>query len=224
MMMMRRRAGQGLAAGTALSIAATAWGGSHLWDFSEVFSNADGTVQFIELHETNGANGEIYLAGKSIYSESTGQVFTFPSNLQGPTGNKYLLLATEAFAALPGAPTPDFIIPDGFFDADGDSLTYHVYDTYTFGAVPTDCVMSMNRGVGVEMNSPTNYGDEIGFVDCADVACPADLTGDDFVDAADLAGLLAAWGECARCPADLDGSGGVDAADLAALLAAWGEC
>ncbi len=52
--------------------------------------------------------------------------------------------------------------------------------------------------------------------------CPADLDGDGAVGAADLAELLAAWGQGG--PADFDGSGGVDAADLAVLLAAWGAC
>lgn len=54
-------------------------------------------------------------------------------------------------------------------------------------------------------------------------ACPADLDGNGTVDAADLAGLLAAWGSSGS-PADLDGNGTVDAADLAALLGAWGNC
>ncbi len=55
--------------------------------------------------------------------------------------------------------------------------------------------------------------------------CPGDLNGDDFVDAGDLATLLAAWGDCApACPEDLDASGAVDAGDLATLLAGWGAC
>jgi hypothetical protein len=41
------------------------------------------------------------------------------------------------------------------------------------------------------------------------------------VDAADLAQLLAAWGECDGCAEDLNGDGAVDAADLAVLLGAW---
>lgn len=59
-------------------------------------------------------------------------------------------------------------------------------------------------------------------------ACRADLTCDGTVDGADLAGLLAAWGN--HVPpnldmgADLDGDGLVDGADLAVLLAAWGTC
>ncbi len=54
--------------------------------------------------------------------------------------------------------------------------------------------------------------------------CLPDLTGDGAVDAADLAGLLGAWGTGPGHAADLDGSGAVDAADLAILLGAWGDC
>ncbi|MEC9372516.1 MAG: integrin alpha, partial [Planctomycetota bacterium] len=53
--------------------------------------------------------------------------------------------------------------------------------------------------------------------------CPADLTGDGLVNAADLAALLGAWGETNN-PADIDMSGAVNAADLGALLGAWGPC
>lgn len=50
----------------------------------------------------------------------------------------------------------------------------------------------------------------------------ADLTDDDWVDAADLGHVLGTWGVCGVCcAADLDGSGEVDAADLAMLLDAW---
>jgi len=53
-------------------------------------------------------------------------------------------------------------------------------------------------------------------------ACPADVSGDGRVDAADLAVLVAGWGAAGL--GDLDGSGAIDAADLAALIATWGPC
>lgn len=58
------------------------------------------------------------------------------------------------------------------------------------------------------------------------VACPADLSGDGAVDAADLAILLGAWGTKGEAAgsADLNGDGLVDGADLAALLGGWGPC
>lgn len=51
--------------------------------------------------------------------------------------------------------------------------------------------------------------------------CIADLNGDGFVDGADLATLLANWGNPEM---SLDGDGDVDGADLALLLAQWGDC
>ena len=53
-------------------------------------------------------------------------------------------------------------------------------------------------------------------------ACPADLDGDGFVGAPDLANLLGAWGGPGA--ADLDGDGTVGPQDLAAMLGAWGAC
>ena len=51
---------------------------------------------------------------------------------------------------------------------------------------------------------------------------PADIDGDGFVGAADLAALLGAWGSCVDCAADLDDDGVVGPADLALMLSAWG--
>ena len=54
-------------------------------------------------------------------------------------------------------------------------------------------------------------------------ACPADLNGDGFVDAADMGAMLALWGE-AESAADLNEDGAVDAQDLGLLLVEWGPC
>jgi hypothetical protein len=53
--------------------------------------------------------------------------------------------------------------------------------------------------------------------------CPADRDGNRRVDGADLAVVLAAWGELGSSQ-DLTGDGVVDGPDLAFLLAAWGSC
>ncbi len=51
--------------------------------------------------------------------------------------------------------------------------------------------------------------------------CPADLTSDGTVNAADLSGVLSGWGTTSG---DITGDGLTDATDLAALLGAWGAC
>ena len=146
----------------------TTMAGSHLWRFNEVFSDASGKIQFVELKESAGASSETLLINKWVESDTTGQQFIFPENLVPPTSNKYLLLATAAFADLPGAPTPAYIVPDGFFSLGGDTLSYWTYPaatmTWLAGEVPTDGILSLNIDGSTSANSPTNYAGETGFV------------------------------------------------------------
>lgn len=110
---------------------------SHLWRISEIYSSADGTIQFIELHECCNSPSEVFLFGKKMHSVQTNNLYSIPINLTGSTLNKYLLFATPAFAALPGAPTPDFIIPSNFFAQSGDTIEWEPnlnYDEFTFSA------------------------------------------------------------------------------------------
>ena len=207
-----------------------AMAGSHSWRINEIFSNADGTIQFIEMKECCGFDNEIGLANKWIRSKTTKNMFIFPANLVPPTGDRYLLLGTAAYAALPGAPAPDYIIPASFFAIDGDSIEYWLYTpaTMTFGPgeLPTDCINSLHDG-GVDRNfpgpnSPTNYADESGAINAC--PCPGDLDAHGNVGASDLLALLASWGPCKGCDADFDGNGDVGASDLLTLLANWGPC
>src|SRR5262245_52093765 len=99
-----------------LTLPQPAFAKSHLWKFTEVFSNADGSVQFIEMFVFDPAGtAEVQLAGFPLTSSSS--TFVFPHNLPNQnTFHTWILLATPAFASLPGAPTPDYIIPAQFFD------------------------------------------------------------------------------------------------------------
>lgn len=95
----------------------------------------------------------------------------------GSTAQGYLLLGTAGFAALPGAPTPDHIIPDGFFDTDEDTLLYWTYGTgdllFTSGELPLDGITSLHRSGATSRNSPTNFADEQGWVDARASSVPA---------------------------------------------------
>jgi len=92
------------AAAGSMLITQSALAGAHTWRFTEVFSDASGCIQFIEIHCSSGSS-EVFLGGLQITSQSTGHSFTFPANLVPPTTDKYILLATPGFAALAGAPT-----------------------------------------------------------------------------------------------------------------------
>lgn len=196
-------------AGVFAALATLAYGGAHTWDVVEVFSNADGTIQFVELREMNNTANESGLNGLQVTSQATGNAFTFPGNLVRPTSNKRILLATAGFAALPCAPTPDHIIPSNFFAIAGDTVRYHIYDTWVFGAVPTDGTNSLNRVGGSAPNTPTNYAGGTGSVNAAVVAGDFDNDGDfDLVDYDQHADCLAG-ADAAPDPQN----GGVDAQD-----------
>jgi hypothetical protein len=151
-----------------------AFSGVHLWRVKEVFSNADGTIQFIELATCCGSTGEIFTQSKVISSNAHN--FPLPSNLTGSTLNKHILLATSGFAALPGAPTPDHIIPNNFFSTTADVISFDIYDTLVFsaGQLPTNGLSSLNKDPNDDTdttftatNSPTNFGDTSGSVNAS---------------------------------------------------------
>jgi hypothetical protein len=183
---------------------------SHLWKFTEVFSNADGSVQFIEMFVFDPAGtAEIQLAGFPLTSNEN--TFIFPNNLPNQnTFHTWILIATPAFAALPGAPAPDYVIPAGFFDPQGDELRYRTaLDILPLppGAVPTDGLTSYLRNGSTAPNSPTNFAGVEGSVD---VSQPCDDTldndGDGYTDYPDDPGCasLTFPRESAQCQDGID--------------------
>jgi hypothetical protein len=166
------------------------------WHFSEFFSNADGSVQFIELECDDGLENEVFANEARLHSEATGNSLWLTQNLSGSTLNKKLLLATEGFDALPGAVPRDFQtipLPAGFFNPAGDTITlYHhmVIDSRTIVAsnpVPTDSVLSRIYPENVNAtNSPTNFAGQTGSVLLlASGELPGDYNDDGVVGAAD---------------------------------------
>ena len=136
----------------------------HLWGFNEVFSDSTGKIQFIEFKDTL-ENGEEFLSGQ-VLSSGQGSI-TFSKNLPSDqTLNKTFIVATNAFADLPGAPQPDYTIPENFFNPSGDSFNYAGVATFTFGPgeLPTDGESSLNADRTTSVNSPTNFEGETGSV------------------------------------------------------------
>jgi len=107
----------------------------HAFAFTEFYSNASGTIQFIELVNTGGTGEHFWdnTIFQVTHEGSESHTFTVPSNLAAPTANgDRVLLATQGFANL-GIVTPDFIIPDNFlslgngnvyFNGSGVNATY----------------------------------------------------------------------------------------------------
>lgn len=151
------------------SLASTATAGIHTWDVVEVFSNADGTIQYIELFDFGLSGGEVGVGNGSL--SSTLQSHSWSNGaVTGPTNGKSYLIATAGFAALPGAPVPDVIIPAGkvpFFDVSGDTVTFQSGDSFAFGPVPTNGTDSLDESTGVGPNTPKNYAGVQGSVNAA---------------------------------------------------------
>jgi serralysin len=151
----------------------------HLYDIDEIFSSADGTVQFIELSVDNHS-GENLLAGHTITVTENGvtHTFTFPTDLpSSATANTHFLIATQGFVNLGTGVTPNYIIPSGFLFTDGGNVTvnYAGVDSVTYGGdLPLDGSDSLNFTAGfiqtqgrsgtVGVASPTNFAGATGTV------------------------------------------------------------
>ncbi len=149
-----------------LLAASTSTAGVHTWDVREVFSNHDGTIQYVELFDA-GAGGTETGVGNGTLTSSLNTFNWANGPVTPPTNGKSYLIATAAFAALPGAPTPDVIIPATdvpFFDPAGDTISFGAIDSLVFGAVPINGTDSFDEISGVGPNSPKNYAGVQGSV------------------------------------------------------------
>ncbi len=127
----------------------------HLVHINEVYSNADRSVQFIELEAFAG--GQIFFSGQTITaSGSVTNSFTFDHNLANGAAGAKILIATAGYAALSGVPVADFIVPNGFISAGNVTINFVGVDTLTIPMLPTDGTLSVDRNLATAVNSPTN--------------------------------------------------------------------
>ncbi|HEV3137736.1 MAG TPA: dockerin type I domain-containing protein, partial [Pirellulales bacterium] len=177
------------------------WANFHFWKIDQIYSNASGTVQFVELGDTS--NGETVVGGKTLTS-SSGQTFTFPSDLPAgtATAGHHMLLATPGYNALNGATKADFTLPAHFLNTSGDTLNYASgFDSVSFGdsqlpMLPVDNLHSLNRSAPSQsLLSGVNFA--------------TDLAGN--------SGQIPPW-ENQDNPLDVDGNGKVQAHDALLII------
>jgi hypothetical protein len=151
---------QGFLAIVAVALAVPVHAAFHLFRIDQVYSNADGTVQYVVMRESTGSNGESFWAGNMLSASSSGggaQQFQFPSNLPSTaTASKSVLIATTGFAAL-GLVTPDYTIPNGFIPRNGGSLNYASVDSIPLPALPADGATAIDRNGTHVAATPTNF-------------------------------------------------------------------
>ena len=151
-----------------LGVAGSAQAAFHLWKIDEIYSNADGSVQFVELAALSG--GQQFLAGQTITSEQIGastRSFQFPANLPGDTANKTFLIGTQGYAAL-GIAAPDYIVPNGFLFTTNGTVNFaggvHVV---SYASLPTTGGLSINASGATAANSPKNFAGATGSIPAA---------------------------------------------------------
>ncbi len=106
--------------------ATAAWADFQSFAIEQVYSNADGTVQYVVLHEAQGTNGGNNWSGRTFTSTHAGitKSFAFPADLPGTaTANKRVLIGSQGLANL-GFIAPDYVIPNGFLATDGGTLNF----------------------------------------------------------------------------------------------------
>ena len=135
----------------------------HLWTMNELYSSADGTVQYLEMTALAGA--QQFVQGHSLVSRSAdGRVheLVFPADLPGDSTGARMLIATRAFADL-GIVAPDYIVPAGFFHRGGGSIDFLGADLWVHAALPADGRAITREGLSA-VPSPTNFAGRTGSV------------------------------------------------------------
>ncbi len=129
----------------------------HLFRIVQIYSNADGSVQFVVL--TVSSNGENQWAGESLFGLGPGpsKTFEFPGNLPSTqTAGKRVLVATQGFAAL-GIVTPDYVIPNGFLQIPSGTVDFAGVNQVTYTGLPNDGVHAIDASGAVIQNVATNF-------------------------------------------------------------------
>ena len=132
----------------------------HLWAFNELFSSADGKVQFVELRALT--SGQQFLTGHSL--DANGHTFQFPHDLPGDSGGHTMVIGTQSFANL-GVVTPDYIVPDNFFALNSGTIVFgEGAAVWTYNNLPSDGTTSLNIDGSTGKNSPKNFAGQTGSV------------------------------------------------------------
>lgn len=135
---------------------------SPLTEIDQIYSNADGSVQFIVALDggmTDCDSGEAAWAGRRLTSNGPGgqKIYVFPNDLPTcMTSGRRILIATEGFAAL-GLVTPDFVIPNDFLQRPAGSVAISTVAALSYTNLPTDGVRALDGfGLLVLQNRATN--------------------------------------------------------------------
>ena len=151
--------------GSAL-VCTTALADFHTFTIAQLYSSADGEVQFIVLREAAGANGQDRLGGHIVSSTHAGvtKLFTIPTNLtSSSTSGRRVLLASQGYADLrngtPSAnlPAADYVFPNRFLATDGGTVNFAGVSQVIYPALPVDGTNARNADTSIAPNLAQNF-------------------------------------------------------------------
>ena len=150
-----------LAALALLLFASLAQAAFHNFRIEQIYTNADGTVQFVVLHESFGQNNENLWTGQTLRATPAGGLAAqFRVSVEPPVAATRRVAGCwwrhPGFAAQ-NVVTPDFTMPAGFLPVGGGTLNYAGVHQVTFGPLPTDGVNAINASGTVIPNVATNF-------------------------------------------------------------------
>jgi hypothetical protein len=155
-----------LAAIAAVLVPSPAPADFHTFTIDQLYSSADGEIQFIVLREAAGANGQDRLGGHQVTSSHAGVVKTLmiPSHLPSSgTAGRRVLFASDGYVALrtsmPSAnlPAPDYTIPNRFLATDGGIVNFAGVSQVLYPALPGDGTNARYADTTVAPNLAQNF-------------------------------------------------------------------
>ena len=160
---------------------------SSTFRIAQVFSDITGSIQFIELMESAGLDGQHRLAGLALTSTHNGIVkrFTIPSDLPTDrTAHVSIIVSVGNSLYLPGLPTITFDtqpptityngydsdfpeLPARFIPTDGGALDFAGVDQVTYETLPSDGAKALYRdGSVADATVPANNRCQIRRLPC----------------------------------------------------------
>jgi serralysin len=147
----------------------------HLYKIDQIYSNADGSVQFIDFIDSLFNDQDNLFSSQAeltVTDGTTTHTFFFPNDLPSTTtANTHFLVATPGYTATPGTVTADYILPtNNFLFTGGGTIDYfssfsgEVGDHLSYGVLPVDGVHSINRNGSMRDNLAINFAGNSGVV------------------------------------------------------------
>ena len=150
-----------------LSLApAVALAAGHAFRIDQVFSNADGSVQYVLLRETAGLNGQDGFKGQTLTATqgTRSNTFTFPTDLPSPTtARRAVLIATAGYVAKMvtqpdfAAVAPDYVVANRFLPTAAASVAFADSDSLSYDALPGDGFSALYATGEVKDNAVQNF-------------------------------------------------------------------